>query len=139
MDLVRAAIGTSRKDQLVAAPATACLQFLRFMVDPQKAEGTQADFTLSLTGEAGVQRVILRNGAMLTEATEAKGAIHAEISPEDLADLVLGNRLFADLAPELAGFDAALDRSHLVQLPVGLGDILSGPAERERLMGQGEQ
>jgi alkyl sulfatase BDS1-like metallo-beta-lactamase superfamily hydrolase len=139
VDLVRAVLGTPRKDQLLAAPASVILEFLRFMVDSRKAEGKAVDVTLAIPGEKNLQRVILRNGVMLVERAKAKGAAHVEVSRAQLAGLVLGSQSFAGLAPALAVLDAVLDRSHLKSLPEGLGGGLDDAWEQERLIVDGEQ
>ena len=109
------------------------------MVDPVQAEGKTAEFTVALAGVDATHRVILRNSVMLVEGTAAKANLHLQLAPEDLADLILGNRSFAALDPVLAGFEASLDRSHLLLLPGGLGQSLDDPHEQERLTALGEQ
>jgi alkyl sulfatase BDS1-like metallo-beta-lactamase superfamily hydrolase len=139
MALVRAAMGTPSKADLAASPPGVGLEFLRYMVDPTQAEGKTAEFTVSVAGVEAMHRVILRNSVMLVENTATKVNLHLRLAPEDLADLILGNRSFADLDTALADFEAALDRTHLLQLPDGLGDGLDDPQEKERLTALGEQ
>ena len=83
--------------------------------------------------------MILRNSVMLVEGTASKASLHLQLTPEDLADLILGSRSFAALDPVLADFEASLDRSHLLLLPGGLGQSLDDPHEQERLTALGEQ
>ena len=137
--LLRAALGTPSKADLVASPAEVNLEFLRYMVDPAQAEGKAAEFTLALDGANAIHRVILRNSVVLVEGATTNGSLHLQLAPNDLADLILGNRSFADLHPMLAGFEASLDRSHLLQLPGKLGESLDDPHELERLTALGEQ
>jgi alkyl sulfatase BDS1-like metallo-beta-lactamase superfamily hydrolase len=139
MALVRAGVGTPSKADLVASPAEVSLEFLRYMVDPAQAEGKTAEFTVALAGVDATHRVILRNSVMVVEGTASKANLHLQLTPEDLADLILGNRSFAAVDPVLADFEASLDRSHLLLLPGGLGQSLNDPHEQERLTALGEQ
>ena len=138
-DMVRAAIGTPRQDQLMSEPVATVLEFLRFLVDPRHAEGKALDFTVAVQGDPALNRVILRNSVMLTEAAEAPASIHVDVSREQLAALVLGTEDFADLDPRLADLDAVLDRSDLLILPEGLGAGLDQAWQQERLIVDGEQ
>ena len=139
MAMVRAAMGTPSKADLVASPAGVSLEFLRYLVDPVQAEDKTADFTVALEGTEAIYRVILRSSVVLVESAEEKGGLHLQLRPEDLADLILGARAFSDLAPALAGFETSLDRSQLLHLPSSLGQNLQGPYEDERLSAMGEQ
>lgn len=139
LDQVRAVLHRPRPDQLASAPVPAILDFLRFMVDSRLAEGRQADFTLSVSGEDGLHRVLLRNGVMLVEPADAKGTPHLDVTRDQLAALLLGQGSFADLAPGLADLDAVIDRSQFVSQPGGPGSELADAYQEERLSAVGEQ
>jgi hypothetical protein len=137
MDLVRAVLGTPSREALVDAPLDDVLALLRFLVDPRLAEATRLDFTLSVTGEDRLRAVSLRNGVVVLAIAEAPADAHADVSRDDLAELILGARSFAELSRALAPFETVLDRSGFAIPPASLGSAFDDPDERAHLDAEG--
>ncbi len=110
---IRAFVGTPSAEQLVAATVEENLQFVRYLVDPRKAEGKRQAFTIAAEGDARIRRLELRNGVLVITPATGKGSPHVEVSRRELAEFVLGKRNAAPGDP-LVELDRALDRSHLL-------------------------
>jgi alkyl sulfatase BDS1-like metallo-beta-lactamase superfamily hydrolase len=114
LDAIRSFLGTPQPERLAAASLDETLQFLRYLVDPRKAEGRRLAFTVSTEGDPQIRGVTLRNGVLVVVPATARGANHVEISRQELADFVLGRSVPAKGGPSLAELDRALDRSRLL-------------------------
>jgi alkyl sulfatase BDS1-like metallo-beta-lactamase superfamily hydrolase len=114
LDAIRAFVGTPSIDQLTAASVDENLQFVRYLVDPRKAEGKQLAFTLAVYGDPHTRRVVLRNGVLVITEADAKAPVHADLTRRELAEFVLGTRVCAKSSNVLAELNALLDRSHLM-------------------------
>ncbi len=117
LDAIRAFVGTPNVDQLVAASVEENLQFVRYLVDPRKAEGKRLAFTITAEGDPQPRRVELRNGVLVITLADAKGSPHVDVARRELAEFVLGMGLPAKGRDVLAPLDAVLDRSHLMVAP----------------------
>jgi alkyl sulfatase BDS1-like metallo-beta-lactamase superfamily hydrolase len=114
LDAIRTVIGTPSPEQLVAASVDENLQFVRYLVDPRKAEGKRLAFTIAADGDPRIRRVELRNGVLVITDAGSKGAPHLDVSRRELADFVLGRRSPTKAGDALADLDGSLDRSHLL-------------------------
>jgi alkyl sulfatase BDS1-like metallo-beta-lactamase superfamily hydrolase len=114
LDAVRAFAGTPSAEQLAAASVDDNLQFVRYLVDPRKAEGRRLAFTIAAEGDPRIRLVELRNGVLVISEADAKGAAHVVVTRRELADFVLGKRLPKKAGDSLAELDGSLDRSHLL-------------------------
>ncbi|MEI6225352.1 MAG: alkyl sulfatase dimerization domain-containing protein [Deltaproteobacteria bacterium] len=114
LDVVRTVIGTPSPEQLVAASVDENLQFVRYLVDPRKAEGKRQAFTIAAEGDPRIRRVELRNGVLVITDAAAKGPVHLDVTRRELADFVLGRRSPTKSGDALAELDRSLDRSHLL-------------------------
>ena len=114
IDLIRAFFGTPRVDQLSEGAPAANFEFLRYLVDPGKAEGKRLSFTMAVENDPRLWRIRLRNGVIVISNADSKDATHLDVSRRELAEFVLGLRSFAAGSRVLAEFEAALDRSHLM-------------------------
>ena len=92
VDEIRVFVGTPTAGQLAAASVEENLQFVRYLVDPRKAEGRRQAFTIAAEGDPRIRRLELRNGVLVITEAGAKGAAHVEVSRRELADFVLGRR-----------------------------------------------
>jgi alkyl sulfatase BDS1-like metallo-beta-lactamase superfamily hydrolase len=113
LEAVRAFVGTPSPEQLVAASVDENLEFVRYLVDPRKAEGKRQAFTIAVEGEPRMRRLELRNGVLVITDAGAKGPVHLDVTRRELADFVLGMRSPTKAVDSLAELDRALDRSHL--------------------------
>lgn len=115
LDAIRAFVGTPTIDQLTAASLNENLQFVRFLVDPRKAEAKRIAFTIAAEGDPQIKHLELRNSVLVITDADAKGEEHVNLSRQELAEFVLGRRPVAGGA--LAELDSLLDRSHLMLKP----------------------
>jgi len=134
LDQVRTFLGTPSLNNLTTASVATNLEFIRYLVDPRKAEGRHVLFTLSVAGDPKLWRVELRNCVVVTGTAEKEEATHVRLTREELAQFVLGQKSIAGSNSALASFEAALDRSHLMpsstEKAVPLG-VDPGVADRE--------
>jgi alkyl sulfatase BDS1-like metallo-beta-lactamase superfamily hydrolase len=114
IDLLRRALGTPTRDQLMAAPVPQVLDYLRFMVDPVKAGERRHDFTLSVEGDPAIHHLQLRNGVLIPSRADARSATHLTLTRAQLAGLVLGTDAFPSAGPGFQGFDTIFDRGELL-------------------------
>jgi alkyl sulfatase BDS1-like metallo-beta-lactamase superfamily hydrolase len=123
-DLIRTFLGTPTAQALVAASVDESLQFVRYLVDPRKAEDQRHMLTLAVEGESGIRRLELRNGVLVITDADKAAPTHLALTRQQLADFVLGTRPPSKTDP-LGPLDRVLDRSHL--LPPGtIESVLKG-------------
>jgi alkyl sulfatase BDS1-like metallo-beta-lactamase superfamily hydrolase len=124
IDAIRKFVGTPTAQALVAASVDENLQFVRYLVDPRKAEGQRLAMTLAVEGESRIRRIELRNGVLVISDAEAASPVHVALTRQQLAAFVLGTRAPSEADP-LGRLDRVLDRSHL--LPPGtVESVLQG-------------
>ena len=114
LDEIRVFVGTPSVEQLAAVSVDENLEFVRYLVDPRKAEGKRQAFTIAAEGDPRIRRVELRNGVLVITEAGAKGAPHVEVTRRELAEFVLGRRAPTKAGDPLAELDRSLDRSHLL-------------------------
>jgi len=115
LDAIRAFVGTPSAEQLVAASVDENLQFVRYLVDPRKAEGKRLSFTIATEGDPRIRRVELRNGVLVISDADSRASVHVDLTRRELAAFVLGKGLPSKGSEALAELDASLDRSHLMR------------------------
>jgi alkyl sulfatase BDS1-like metallo-beta-lactamase superfamily hydrolase len=124
LDAIRRFAGTPTAQALVAATVDENLQFVRYLVDPRKAEGQRLAMTLAVEGESRLRRIELRNGVLVISDADAASTAHVALTRQALAAFVLGTRAQSQADP-LGRLDRVLDRSHL--LPPGtVESVLQG-------------
>jgi alkyl sulfatase BDS1-like metallo-beta-lactamase superfamily hydrolase len=121
LDAIRRFVGTPGAEQLAAASVDENLQFVRYLVDPRKAEGLRQSFTLAVEGDSRIRRMELRNGVLVITDADAAAPTHLKLTRQELAAFVLGTRP-ATAADPLSQLDRVLDRSHL--MPAAQGSVL---------------
>lgn len=114
LDAIRAFVGTPSVDQLLAASVDENLEFLRYLVDPRKAEGKRLAFTIAAEGDSQARRVELRNGVLVISPAASQASNQVDLTRRELADFVLGKGVPAKGTGPLAELDDVLDRSHLL-------------------------
>ncbi|MBI1282762.1 MAG: MBL fold metallo-hydrolase [Thiobacillus sp.] len=124
VDAIRRFLGTPTAPALVAASVDENLQFVRYLVDPRKAEGLRQTFTLAVEGDSRIRRLELRNGVLVITDADAAAPTHLALTREELAAFVLGTRSPSD-ADALSQLDHVLDRSHLMP-PGAVESVLKG-------------
>jgi len=121
LDAIRTFVGSPGAEQLAAASVDENLQFVRYLVDPRKAEGLRQSFTLAIEGDPQMRQVELRNGVIVISEAQSPAAKHIALSRQELAAFVLGTRP-ASTADPLTELNHVLDRSHL--MPAAAGSAL---------------
>ena len=116
VDAIRRFLGTPTAQALVAASVDENLQFVRYLVDPRKAEAQRQMFTLAVEGDPRIRRLELRNGVLVITDAVAASPTHFSLTRQQLAAFVLGTRS-TSTADALTQLDRVLDRSHL--MPAG--------------------
>jgi len=124
VDAIRTFLGTPTAQALVAASVDENLQFVRYLVDPRKAEGLRQTFTLAIEGDSRVRRIELRNGVLVITDADAAAPTHLTLSRQELAVFVLGTRS-PSTTDALSQLDRVLDRSHLLP-PGAVESVLQG-------------
>jgi alkyl sulfatase BDS1-like metallo-beta-lactamase superfamily hydrolase len=124
VDAIRTFLGTPTAQALAAATVDENLQFVRYLVDPRKAEGLRQSFTLAIEGDPQIRRVELRNGVLVIADAEAASPTHLALTRQELAAFVLGTRPASTTDP-LSQLDRVLDRSHLLP-PGAVESVLQG-------------
>jgi len=114
--VIRAFVGTPSIDQLTRASVDENLQFVRYLVDPRKAEGQRLAFTIAAEGDPRIRRVELRNSVLVISDAGAKAPVHVDVTRRELAEFVRGKSLPAKGSDALAQLDQVLDRSQLMPL-----------------------
>jgi alkyl sulfatase BDS1-like metallo-beta-lactamase superfamily hydrolase len=124
VDAIRQFLGTPTAQALVAASVDENLQFVRYLVDPRKADGLRQTFTLAVEGESRIWSLELRNGVLVITDADAAAPTHLRLSRQELAAFVLGTRS-PSKADALAQLDRVLDRSHLLP-PGAVESVMKG-------------
>ena len=114
LDAIRAFVGTPSLDQLTAASLEENLQFVRFLVDPRKAEGKRLMFTIAVDGEPRIQSVELRNGVLVISEVTSRAAIHVDLTRREMAAFILDKKVPVAGSEVLTELNGVLDRSHLM-------------------------
>jgi alkyl sulfatase BDS1-like metallo-beta-lactamase superfamily hydrolase len=113
LNAIRRFLGTPTAQALAAASVDENLQFVRYLVDPRKAEGVRQSLTLAVEGDSRIRRLELRNGVLVITDAEAASPTHLTLTRQELAAFVLGTRS-PSAADVLTQLDRMLDRTHLM-------------------------
>jgi hypothetical protein len=116
LDAIRTLVATPSLEQLSAASLDENLQFLRYLVNPRKAEGQHLLFTISLAGEPPIRSVVLRNSVLVSAPAEARATRHVTLSRREHAEFVLGRNVPDRGGNPLDRLNRSLDRSQLMPL-----------------------
>jgi alkyl sulfatase BDS1-like metallo-beta-lactamase superfamily hydrolase len=129
MDGIRTFLSTPRPERLVAVSVDQNLQFVRYLVDPRKAEGQRLVFTLAAEGDQQIRRVELRNSVLVISPVACRGARHVDVTRSELADFVLGKGAPAKGGEPLAELDRVLDRSRLMPSAMAVPAVLDAKGD----------
>jgi alkyl sulfatase BDS1-like metallo-beta-lactamase superfamily hydrolase len=129
LDGIRTFLSTPRADRLAAVPVDKNLQFVRYLVDPRKAEGQRLVFTLAAEGDPQIRQIELRNSVLVILPVASRGARHVDVSRRELADFVLGKGAPAKGGEALAELDRVLDRSRLLPPTTAVPAVLDAKGD----------
>jgi alkyl sulfatase BDS1-like metallo-beta-lactamase superfamily hydrolase len=124
VDAIRRFLGTPTAQALAAASVVENLQFVRYLVDPRKAQDLRQTFTLAVEGDLRMRRVELRNSVLVITDADAAAPTHLTLTRQELAAFVLGTRS-ASAEDALSRLDSVLDRSHLMP-PGAVESVMKG-------------
>jgi alkyl sulfatase BDS1-like metallo-beta-lactamase superfamily hydrolase len=110
LEMMRAALGTPNVDTVMSAPLEDSFQYVRYLVDPGKAEDTRLAFTVSVEGAENPARIELRNAVIIISEASQKEQTHIDVSSKEWAEFVVGQRSFADRDKTIAAFESVLAR-----------------------------
>jgi alkyl sulfatase BDS1-like metallo-beta-lactamase superfamily hydrolase len=123
LDAIRRVLGTPTAQALTTASVDENLQFVRYLVDPRKAEGLRQSFTLAVEGDSHIRRIELRNGVLVITDADVAAPTHLSLTRQELAAFVLGTRPPSEDA--LSQLDRVLDRSHMMP-PGAIESLIQG-------------
>ena len=129
LDAIRTFLNTPRADQLARASLDQNLQFVRYLVDPRKAEGQRLVFTIAAEGDPQIRQVELRNSVLVISPVASRGARHVDVTRSELADFVLGKGAPARGSDALAELDRVLDRSRMLPATTATPELLGAKGD----------
>ena len=107
------------------------LQFVRYLIDPRKAEGQRLVFTIAAEGDPQIRQVQLRNGVLVISPVASRGARHVDVTRTELADFVLGKGVRAKGGEVLAELDRVLDRSRMLPPTATVPAVIDAHGEQK--------
>ena len=95
----------------MALPLEDSFQYIRYLVDPRKAEDKRLKFTVKVEGAAHPFGIELRNGIIVISDADRNEEVHLDVTLEEWSEFVAGERSFADRNDVLAQFESVLART----------------------------
>jgi len=129
LGIMRAALGTPNVETVMSAPLEDSFQYVRYLVDPKKAEDTRLAFTVSVEGGENPVRIELRNGVIIISEASKKEQTHIDVSSKEWAEFVVGQRSFADRDKTIATFESVLARPSAPEVSEAVDDQLDDIGE----------
>jgi alkyl sulfatase BDS1-like metallo-beta-lactamase superfamily hydrolase len=109
--LMRELAGTPEVDQVMALPLEDSFQYIRYLVDPRKAEDMRLEFTVMVDGADQPYGIELRNGIIVIKESAEKAKVHLNLTRQEWSEFVAGERSLADQENVLARFEGVLART----------------------------
>ena len=113
----------------MAMPLEDSFQYVRYQVEPRKAEDMRLAFTVAVEGASDLTQIQLRNGVIVISEVSKKEKAHIDVSRKEWAEFVVGQRSFADRHKVIAEFEGVLARPALPEKSEALDDQLDDVAE----------
>jgi alkyl sulfatase BDS1-like metallo-beta-lactamase superfamily hydrolase len=129
LEMARLLLGTPGVEKLMEASLEDSFQYLRYMVDPRKAENMRLVFTVAIKDAPGMRQLELRNGVIVVTDSDQKGAAHIDVSRPAWSEFIAGQRSFASLNEVIASFESVLERKAVPQGSEQLDDQLDDVAD----------
>lgn len=131
MDGIRKFLNTPRAERLAVLSAEQNLQFVRYLVDPLKADGQRLVFTIKAEGDPQIMHVTLRNSVLVISDADSKADTHVDITRSELADFVLGKGAPVTGGEPLAELDRVLDRSRMLPPAMAVPAVIDAHGEQK--------
>jgi alkyl sulfatase BDS1-like metallo-beta-lactamase superfamily hydrolase len=129
LDLARVFLGTPDVEKVMAMPLADSFQYVRYLIDPRKAENTRLAFTVSVEGAEKPTRIELRNGVIVISKVSKKEKAHLDVTQKEWSEFVVGQRSFSDQDKIIAQFEGVLARTALPANSEALDDQLDDVAD----------
>ncbi len=129
LDMARTLLGTPDVDKVMAMPLEDSFQYVRYLVDPRKAEDKRLSITVAVEEAPHLKRIELRNGVIVISEASEKEVAHISASSREWAEFVVGQRSFANRHEVIAQFEGVLARTALPAGSEALDDQLDDVAE----------
>ncbi|QLE86723.1 MBL fold metallo-hydrolase [Shewanella sp. Scap07] len=100
-------MGVIDEQRLKKSPIASNVEYLRYLVDTQKAQGLYAKFNLAMNDSDAAFSIVLRNG-IIQVAQQPNDGVTISLSHAQWSDVLLGKTSFGQLDPSLKDFDKAL-------------------------------
>lgn len=113
----------------MASPLADSFEYVRYLVDPRKAEDMKLRFTVAVEGTQDIKQMELRNGVVMISDVPQKGPVHLDVTRREWSEFVTGQRSFADRDTVLAQFEGVLARTALPANSGALDDQLDHVVE----------
>jgi alkyl sulfatase BDS1-like metallo-beta-lactamase superfamily hydrolase len=130
-DAIRMFLNTPRADRLAGSSLDRNLQFVRYLIDPRKAEGQRLDFTITAEGDPQIKHIVLRNSVLVITDADSKADTHIDVTRSELADFVLGKGTPAKGGEALAELDLVLDRSRMLPPAMAVPAVIDAHGEQK--------
>lgn len=111
LDIVRTMLGAPDIEKLLTSNIDDSFQYLRYLVDPRKAEDSRSAFTVAIEGESELRQIELRNSVVVISHAEKKGSNHVNVSRREWGEFIIGERSLAQGNEAIALFESVLDRT----------------------------
>jgi alkyl sulfatase BDS1-like metallo-beta-lactamase superfamily hydrolase len=129
LEVARLLLGTPDVEKLMESSLEDSYQYLRYLVDPRKAEDTRLMFTVNVEGAPKLQQIELRNGVIVVTDAAQKGSTHLDVDRREWSEFIAGQRSLAGHSQKMALFESVLERLAVPQGYELLDDRLDDVAE----------
>ncbi|MHC4371963.1 MAG: alkyl sulfatase dimerization domain-containing protein [Planctomycetota bacterium] len=113
LETARFLLGVPDVDKVMAMPLEDSFQYVRYLVNPRKAEDMRLAFTVAVEGTSGLTRIQLRNGVVIISEADEKEKVHMDVSHRQWSEFVAGRRSFGDRDPVISRFEGVLARPEI--------------------------
>jgi alkyl sulfatase BDS1-like metallo-beta-lactamase superfamily hydrolase len=130
LESVRVLLGTPDVEKLMGSPLEDSLDYIRYLVDPHKAEDIRLTFTIAVDGVQALYKIELRNGVVIVTPSGQNASDHINVTRREWSEFVTGQRSLADRSKAVALFESVLERTAVPagaeKLDEQLDDVVDG-------------
>ena len=111
LESARVLLGTPDVEKLMDSPLEDSLDYIRYLVDPHKAEDIRLTFTIAVDGVQALYKIELRNGVVIVTPSGQNASDHINVTRREWSEFVAGQRSLADRSKAVALFESVLERT----------------------------
>lgn len=111
LESARTLLGAPDVDKVMESSLDLSFEYIRYLVDPRKAERMRLAFTVAVEGAPGLRQIELRNGIIAVTDAARPAAAHIDVTRREWSEFVVGLRSFADRNKVIASFESVLERN----------------------------